>query len=399
MTKTVGEGADAVTSVLLVGYSGSATDLVTPAGVTEIYRQAFKDAIFNSVTISEGVIKVGDEAFNQTYSATKPDAIKSLSLPSTLQYIGRSAFNGMKGITSINIPGSVKEISDSAFNNCTAVTSLTLNEGTEIIGNSTFYGLAIDTLTLPSSLTTIKSSAFNGCTKLKDVVIPSTVTTMDGYVFSGCTNLVVFCEVEEANKPAGWNYSWNSGVAGTYYGFKNAVAKYTFVTGYESEGMVIADVETATVCALPVLSKEGMVFNGWYTNSDFSGTKLTGSYYNAEGATLYARWFNYDEWVASLDGATRETAFLLELNKYSSYTAAGYTQVWFQFTPTENGIYYVPQVYNAGTSMYTAQGGYMSSIWDTTLNISTYELTAGVTYCVQMSPYMAGTYSITICKK
>lgn len=41
---------------------------------------------------------------------------------------------------------------------------------------------------------------------------------------------------------------------------------------------------------LPTPTKDGYTFDGWYTSSNFSGTKLTGVYAPSENITLYAKW-------------------------------------------------------------------------------------------------------------
>ncbi len=72
----------------LINYVGTATEITTPAGVTEIIPSALQaKALLQSVTVSEGVVTIGRDAF---YECSK---ITTVSLPSTLKYIGSGAFS------------------------------------------------------------------------------------------------------------------------------------------------------------------------------------------------------------------------------------------------------------------------------------------------------------------
>ena len=63
-----------------------------------------------SITIPEGVIRIGDYAFSECKST-----LQSVTLPDGLKVIGRGAFKDCDCLTSINIPDSVIEIGKHAF--------------------------------------------------------------------------------------------------------------------------------------------------------------------------------------------------------------------------------------------------------------------------------------------
>lgn len=76
------------TEKYLINYLGTATEITTPTGVTEIIPSALEaKTTLQSVTVSEGVVKIGRDAF---YGCS---AITTVSLPSTLKYIGSGAFS------------------------------------------------------------------------------------------------------------------------------------------------------------------------------------------------------------------------------------------------------------------------------------------------------------------
>ena len=63
---------------------------------------------------------IGQQAFEHC------SALKSITLPASLQAIGYGAFNGCSALDTITLPASVQTIGQSAFNNCPALKSITL---------------------------------------------------------------------------------------------------------------------------------------------------------------------------------------------------------------------------------------------------------------------------------
>lgn len=96
---------------------------------------------------------------------------KNMVIPNTVSTIGRFTFYQCRYITSLSIPSSVNYIGSSAFEDCTGLTSITLNNGLEYIGGSTFEGCkGITTLTIPSTVGRIEINAFKNCSNLTSIV-------------------------------------------------------------------------------------------------------------------------------------------------------------------------------------------------------------------------------------
>ena len=114
------------------------------AAVTKYSGTAEKVTVPSKVG-SATVIQIADKAFwsNKT--------MKSISLPSTIQSIGKAAFNECTGLTLVNLPSKLKTIGESAFWYCT--------------GMKAIY--------IPPSVTSIAANAFTGCNSLTAYVIPS----------------------------------------------------------------------------------------------------------------------------------------------------------------------------------------------------------------------------------
>ena len=112
-----------------------------------------------SLTFSEGIEKI------ETYACYNLGNYfnGTLTLPSTLTYIGDYTFNSCNFRGELIIPDSVTYIGDYAFNNCQGV---------------------ITKFKLPSNLTEINTYAFAGMTNTNcDLIIPEGVTFIDDYAF------------------------------------------------------------------------------------------------------------------------------------------------------------------------------------------------------------------------
>ena len=179
------------------------THLVIPEGVTLIRQGPFLyNTGIQTVTIPSTVTYIGSWSFfyrnnstdvgcpnltkviinspsiientasNKTLkSCFDDDGIKvaEIVLPEGLTKIGVSAFIGMSGLTTINIPSTVTSIEESAFRSCTGLTSLTLPSGLQYIRKDAFY--ECQALTLTSG------------------VFPSTLTTIGEQAFYNCEGL------------------------------------------------------------------------------------------------------------------------------------------------------------------------------------------------------------------
>lgn len=112
---------------VLTKYTGSATDVVIPEGVTSIGNSAFYNCgRLTSVSIPKGVTSIGDSAFYNCESLT------SVNIPEGVTSIGEYAFAHCK-LQSINIPEGVISIGEDAFASC-KLQSINIPEGVQSIG-------------------------------------------------------------------------------------------------------------------------------------------------------------------------------------------------------------------------------------------------------------------------
>ena len=223
---------------ILVGYTGSETELVLPNGITEIYNYAFYNcSSLESVVIPNSVTSIGDDAFSDCSSLESvviPNSVTSIGddafsdcsslisvlIPNSVTSIGNSAFNDCSSLTSVVIPGSVTSIEGYAFYNCYRLESIVIPNSVTSIGNSAFLGCSsLKSVLIPNSVTSIGNSAFERCKNLASVLIPNSVTSIGSEAFAGCSNVNIYCEAE--SKPSGWSYEWNYDDRPVEWGYKD----------------------------------------------------------------------------------------------------------------------------------------------------------------------------------
>lgn len=124
-------------------------DIIIPSYVTyenEKYRvkelswNAFTGSNITSVTISEGVEIIGQNAFRQC------DNLISVTLPTSLTKIAVGAFEWCGSLTSITLPEGLTIIEDVAFCNCDNLTTITLPKTLTEIKLWAFYNTPITTV-------------------------------------------------------------------------------------------------------------------------------------------------------------------------------------------------------------------------------------------------------------
>lgn len=226
-------------NVYLISYSGSETNVTIPEGVTHIYTYAFGD-----------------------------------------------------GVEHVTFASTVKEIMEGAFYE-SGVKTVTLNEGLEVIGDSAFYYADLEALTLPSTVKVIGEDAFYSTALEGVIAIPASVETIGYRAFYDVDGTITFL-VSAASAPEGWESGWDKydyyGNHMVLWGFTGEDITYTFIG---SDGTTVDEITSGEPITLPEgPAVDGMVFLGWYDNAEFSGSALSGSYYNGTITTLYARYMS-----------------------------------------------------------------------------------------------------------
>ena len=138
----------------------------------------------------------GDNTVEVTYSDINNSSyFGSISVPETVtnngtEYsvttIGEYTFKGST-VTSVSMPESITSIGTSAFYVCKNLESVALPESLTTLGSHAFYFCkSLKAVKIPSGVTAILGSCFSECSSLESVIIPEGVTTIGQYAFFGC---------------------------------------------------------------------------------------------------------------------------------------------------------------------------------------------------------------------
>ena len=153
-------------------------------GTTYVNFELDRPGSLLSVTIPEGVARIGYDSFKNTQN------LKAVKLPDSLVYLDDQSFI-KSGVTSIVIPPNVKSIGISAFSGCNHLQSLSLSgSALKTIGSYAFFDtrLQMDTLTIPNSVKEIGIYAFtNG--SFKNLILSEGMKAIPDGCFTGGTTL------------------------------------------------------------------------------------------------------------------------------------------------------------------------------------------------------------------
>lgn len=214
--------------------------ITLPLTLTTIGEYAFDGCIkLNNVTIPSSVVSLAPTAFDNCVELTEiavnngsvsyeadngviftkgketmvfySDALEnnSYTIPDGVKNLSTNLFRDNLKITTIVLPSTLESIGPSAFDGCKNLANINFNQGLKEIGSYAFENTAITTANLPIGLVTIDQYAFKGTTSLTDAIIPITALSVGKGIFDGCrATLNVTVEGDE-DMLSGWSSSWN----------------------------------------------------------------------------------------------------------------------------------------------------------------------------------------------
>ncbi len=129
----------------------------------------------------------------ERYAFRNCDGLVEISLPAYVNYIGESAFYGCLKLAKITFAadGALGEIQPTTFMDCKALKSVTVPGTVQNILKGAFFGCtALETVTLSEGVMHVGAQAFQNCTALGQVDLPVTVTSLGENAFSGSDKLI-----------------------------------------------------------------------------------------------------------------------------------------------------------------------------------------------------------------
>ena len=151
-----------------------------PPSVNYIGKHAFKRVIALTEAVIHGdQVTVGEEAFSTT-------RLKKITFTGKSATLGDALFKGCALLTDVNFPRELERIGDNTFENCTNLQKIALPPALSYLGNNAFLGCSrLTEITLPSSLEYVGSNAFRGCSHLTEITLPPSVVFYGEYALRG----------------------------------------------------------------------------------------------------------------------------------------------------------------------------------------------------------------------
>ena len=181
--------------VWLTNYSGKDTSLEIPSKVeglpvTRIDNHAISGYELRDLVIPEGIKSIGCRAISYVSSLTE------LTLPSTLEDIGRAPIGSADKLERIELRGksSAVSVKDGVLFTADGKTLIkypkkrgawySVPQGTEKIDFEAFYEAEIKEIEFPETLKNIDNYAFEGCLSLDSLELPDSLTRIGAGAFS-----------------------------------------------------------------------------------------------------------------------------------------------------------------------------------------------------------------------
>ena len=247
--------------------------------------------------VSETILKINEDivrGFSLKISKKDANKITTLVIPEGVKKIEKNAFIGLENLKTVVIADSVEIIETGAFANCAKLENLVLGKSLATIEANSFDGTAITKVVLPESVKYIGSNAFN-------------ITLAEGTLTEIYTN---FNET-----PEGFQEDWCSEGCKVYldkqWNHEETPDRINLLTVYSNGGDYELEddeyFETGDVVKLPVPTKKGCEFLGWYTTADFKeNSKIKTDEIEISGdIAIYAKWNENSYNIKyNLDGGT-----------------------------------------------------------------------------------------------
>lgn len=172
-------------------------DLTIPDHIEICGTGAFANSSLNSVVLPDGLTEISDSMFDGSHE------LRQVKLPQNLKRIGNKAFSTCYELRDMVLPEGVTFIGDEAFQVCGAYvtygayysasgfTSITLPSTLQHIGKKAFYMCqSLRSIVIPDQVTEIDTYTFAYCYKMATIVFPANITRIAGDAFIQCADRI-----------------------------------------------------------------------------------------------------------------------------------------------------------------------------------------------------------------
>ncbi len=184
-------------------YCKGLTALDFPPSLKEIGRESFDSCTgLTAVCVPPSVTELDFHAFHGctalTHISTPANVLSHWPFPKTVKsaelnggtVLSNDAFKGFFDLSSVTIGSTVRYIGAEAFSQCARLERIIIPDSVTDLAEKAFAGcIALSEVTLGASLFHIGKKAFSGCIALTSIHIPASTTKIDQDAFVGCTAL------------------------------------------------------------------------------------------------------------------------------------------------------------------------------------------------------------------
>jgi len=176
-------------SITIIGYTGSGGAVSIPSTITglpvsRIADFAFQNCYMTSVTIPSSVTYLGNFAFRYD------SALTNVIIPSSITRLNSEVFEGC-GLSQITLPNSITSMAEGVFAFC-PLTSLTIPDSVTNIGDNVFSHTSLTSITIPQSVTSIGWDIFWSCSNMTGAYFLGNSPSVGSLVFHGETNPIIY---------------------------------------------------------------------------------------------------------------------------------------------------------------------------------------------------------------
>lgn len=182
------------------------TEIILPDTVQGIDEYAFYNTWMHSITIPDTVESIGKGAFDlcarlksfvwpacapevPDYAFSECEDLASVYLPQTVKKIGEEAFSCCPSLTEIQLPQGLREIGYGAFRG-DRLKSIIIPDSVERIGEYCFHcNDLLETVQMSAHLRSLGMGAFSQCGALREITLPDSLTDVRDNPFPRCPSL------------------------------------------------------------------------------------------------------------------------------------------------------------------------------------------------------------------
>ena len=147
------------------------------------------------VNLPDSIMDMGESCFYNT-------GIKSIVVPKNLKKIKMSTFADCKVLADVTLSEGLVEIGDCAFDDCKSLSNIKIPSSVKKIGSDAFIRCySLKSIVIPDGVTEIRERTFYDCTSLENITIPASVTKIETDAF---TNTPALKAVSYKGTPDQW---------------------------------------------------------------------------------------------------------------------------------------------------------------------------------------------------